>query len=40
VLLQVVAPDLPPIGQFEDIGAFSFYQADTLVGGGHKAHEL
>src|SRR4029077_15880654 len=40
VLLQVVALDLAPICQIEDIGAFSFYQEGALVGGGHMAHEF
>src|SRR6266446_5009632 len=31
---------LAPICQLEDIGAFSFYQEGSPVGGGHKAHEL
>src|SRR5262249_5396295 len=40
VLLQVVALDLPPICQLEDIGAFPFYQEGAPVGSGHMAHEL
>src|SRR5215510_3725753 len=39
-LLQVTPFDLAPVWQCEDIGAFSFYQEDALVGGGHTAHEL
>src|SRR5262245_6248755 len=31
VLLQIVAFDLPPICQLEDIGAFSFYQEGSPV---------
>jgi hypothetical protein len=40
VLLQVVALDLPPIGQFEDIGTLPFHEERALVGGGHLVHEL
>src|SRR5262245_38932816 len=34
-LLQVVASDLPPICQREDIATLSFDEERTLVGGGH-----
>src|SRR6266446_5072958 len=40
VLLQVVALDLPPIEQFEDIATFPFHEERALVGGGHMAHEF
>ena len=36
-MLQIVAFDLSPIGQFEDIGTLPFHQERTSVGGGHSA---
>src|SRR5262249_15215156 len=39
-LLQVVAFDLPPIRQIEDIGTLPFYEERALVSGSHMAHEL
>src|SRR5262250_2841113 len=35
ILLQVVALDLPPIGQLEAIGTLPFHKERPLVGGGH-----
>src|SRR5919198_4239915 len=40
VLLQVVALDLPPIGQLEDIDTLPFHQAGALVCRRHMPHEL
>src|SRR5918999_64865 len=40
VLLQVVALDLPPIGQVEGVGALPFHQEGALVGRRDMAHEL
>jgi hypothetical protein len=40
LLLQIVALDLPPIGQFEDIDTLPFHEERTLLGGGHMVHEL
>src|SRR5438874_9891572 len=40
VLLQVVALDLPPIGQCEGIGTLPFHEERTLVGRRDMAHEL
>src|SRR5262245_13499098 len=40
VLLQVVALDLPPVGQFEDIATLPFHEERALMGGGHMVHEL
>src|SRR5262245_4188396 len=40
VLLQVVAFDLPPIGEFKDIATLPFHEERTLVRRGHMAHEL
>src|SRR5215831_9551327 len=40
VLLQVVALDLPPIGQCEGVGILPFHQEGALVDGGHMAHKL
>src|SRR6266568_2521851 len=40
VLLQVVALDLPPIGQLEAIGTLPFHEERALVDRSHVAHEL
>jgi hypothetical protein len=40
VLLQVVALDLSPIRQFEDIGTLPFHEECALVGGGYMTHEF
>src|SRR6476469_9802865 len=40
VLLQIVALDLPPIKQIEDIGTLPFHEECPLVGGGYMGHEL
>jgi hypothetical protein len=40
VLLQVVALDLPPVWQFEDIRTLPFHEERALVGGGPMMHEL
>src|SRR5215475_15354142 len=40
VLLQVVALDLPPIGQVEGVGTLPFHQEGALVGCRDMAHEL
>src|SRR6266700_1066590 len=40
VLLQVVALDLPPIGQCEGVGTLPFHKERTLVGRRDMAHEL
>src|SRR5215831_7884084 len=39
-LLQVVALDLPPIGQVEDIDTLPFHEYRALVGGAYMVHEL
>src|SRR5215470_17118968 len=39
-LLQVVALDLLPIGQFEGVDTLPFHEECTLVGRGYMAHEL
>src|SRR4029450_8763073 len=40
VLLQVVALDLPPIGQVEGVGTLPFHEERALMGRRHMAHEL
>src|SRR5215831_13373009 len=40
LLLQVVALDLPPIGQCEGVGTLPFHQEGALVGRCDMAHEL
>src|SRR5262245_54234062 len=40
VLLQVVALDLPPIGQCEGVGTLPFHEKRPLVGRRDMAHEL
>src|SRR5215470_14365830 len=40
VLLQVMALDLPPIGQYEGVGTLPFHKERTLMGRRHMAHEL
>src|SRR4029453_12433319 len=40
VLLQVVALDLPSIGQCEGVGTLPFHQERTLVGRRDMSHEL
>src|SRR6266852_2597598 len=40
VLLQIVALDLPPIGQVEDIATLPFHEERALVGRRHMAHEF
>src|SRR5215468_10417890 len=40
VLLQVVALDLPPIGQCEGVGTLPFHKERTLVSRRDMAHEL
>src|SRR5205814_3601810 len=40
VLLQVVALDLPPIGQCEGIGTLPFHEEGALVRRGDVTHEL
>src|SRR5215510_15964099 len=39
VLLQVVALDLPSIGQVEGVGTLPFHEECPLVGGRDMAHE-
>src|SRR6266545_5888790 len=40
VLLQVMALDLPPIGQVEDVGTLPFHQEGAFVGRRDMAHKL
>src|SRR5215831_2871686 len=40
LVLQVVALDLAPIGQFEGVGTLPFYKERTLMGRRDMAHEL
>src|SRR5215471_13096975 len=40
VLLQVMAFDLPPIGQCEGVGTFPFHEECTLVGRRDMTHEF
>src|SRR6516162_9382860 len=40
LVLQVVALDLPSIGQCEGVGTLPFHKERALVGRGHMAHEL
>src|SRR5262245_31473842 len=40
VLLQIVALDLPPIGQCEGVGTLPFHQEGALVGRRDMAHAL
>src|SRR5262249_50717545 len=40
ILLQVVALDLPPIGQREAIGTLPFHEKCALVHRRHMAHEF
>src|SRR5262249_50469440 len=40
VLLQVVALDLPPIGQCEGVGTLSFYEERALVRRAYVVHQL
>jgi hypothetical protein len=40
VLLQVVALDLPPVCQLEDIRALPFNQECSCVDGGYMTHEF
>src|SRR5437763_15595497 len=40
VLLQILALNLPPIGQLEDKRTFPFHEHGALVGGSHVTHEL